>query len=233
MSKKVDIVEANSIQKNNKKAFAIIGIIISAVILISGVILLVCFLPKDKSSDNSSYSSNSESIKKTEKQKKKVTVIDFSTISKSEVETWCSSNNVNCSYYTSYSDIVEKDGFISQSEKVGSIIEEGDRITITYSLGKEPTLSQKNALSEANSYLRSSAFSRDGLIEQLEYEGYSHEDSVYAVDNCNADWFEQAVKEAKSYLRHSSFSRDGLIEQLEYEGFTHEQAVYGVEQNGL
>ena len=225
MSKKVDIVEANSIQKNNKKAFAIIGIIISAVILISGVILLVCFLPKDKSSDNSSY--------KTEKQKKKVTVIDFSTISKSEVETWCSSNNVNCSYYTSYSDIVEKDGFISQSEKVGSIIEEGDRITITYSLGKEPTLSQKNALSEANSYLRSSAFSRDGLIEQLEYEGYSHEDSVYAVDNCNADWFEQAVKEAKSYLRHSSFSRDGLIEQLEYEGFTHEQAVYGVEQNGL
>lgn len=95
------------------------------------------------------------------------------------------------------------------------------------------TVSQKNALKSAESYLRYSSFSYTGLIEQLEYEKYSHEDAVYAVDHCGADWNEQAVKKAKSYLDYSSFSRDGLIEQLEYEGFTHEQAVYGVEQNGL
>lgn len=94
------------------------------------------------------------------------------------------------------------------------------------------TTGQKNALKSAQSYLRYSAFSYSGLISQLEYEGYSTEDSTYAVDNCGADWSEQAAKCAKQYLDYSSFSRDGLIEQLEYEGFTYDQAVYGVEQNG-
>lgn len=96
----------------------------------------------------------------------------------------------------------------------------------------EPTMGQKNALAKAKSYLDYSAFSYKGLIEQLEYEKFSTADATYAVDNCGADWFEQAAKKAKSYLSFMSFSRDGLIEQLEYEGFTHEQAVYGVEQNG-
>lgn len=94
------------------------------------------------------------------------------------------------------------------------------------------TVSQKNALKSAESYLNYSSFSYTGLVEQLEFEKYSHEDAVYAADHCGADWNEQAVKKAKSYLDYSSFSKDGLIEQLEYEGFTHEQAVYGVEQNG-
>ena len=95
------------------------------------------------------------------------------------------------------------------------------------------SVSKQNALKSAKSYLSFSAFSRKGLIEQLEYEKYSTEDATYAVDNCGANWNEQAVKSAKSYLSFSSFSHDGLVEQLEYEGFTHEQAEYGVTQNGL
>lgn len=94
------------------------------------------------------------------------------------------------------------------------------------------TLGEKNALNKALSYLRYSAFSRESLIDQLEYEGFSNDEAVFAVDNCNANWNEQAAKKAKSYLDMTSFSRDRLIEQLEYEGFTHEEAVYGVEQNG-
>lgn len=94
------------------------------------------------------------------------------------------------------------------------------------------TAGQRNALNQAKSYLEWSAFSYEGLIGQLEYEKYSHEEAVFAADNCGADWNEQAVKQAKSYLEFSSFSKEGLIEQLEYEGFTHEQAVYGAEQNG-
>lgn len=94
------------------------------------------------------------------------------------------------------------------------------------------TTGQKNALNQALSYLSFSAFSYQGLIEQLEYEKYTHEDAVFAADNCGADWNEQAAKKAESYLEFSSFSKEGLIEQLEYEGFTHEQAVYGAEQNG-
>lgn len=96
----------------------------------------------------------------------------------------------------------------------------------------EMTMGQKNALKSAQSYLDFAAFSRSGLIEQLEFEGYSTEDATYAVDNCGADWNEQAAKSAESYLEFSSFSRDGLIEQLEFEGFTHDQAVYGVTQVG-
>ena len=49
----------------------------------------------------------------------------------------------------------------------------------------------------------------------------------YAVDNCGADWNEQAAKKAKDYMDIFSFSKEELIKQLEYEGFTYEQAVYG------
>lgn len=94
------------------------------------------------------------------------------------------------------------------------------------------TIGQSNALESALLYLETMPFSYTGLIEQLEYEGYSTEDATYAADNCGADWNEQAVKSAKSYLDLMPFSKEELISQLEYEGFTHEQAVYGVEQNG-
>lgn len=95
------------------------------------------------------------------------------------------------------------------------------------------TKSQENALSAAYSYLAYTAFSHEGLIEQLEYEQYSHEDAVFAADNCGADWKEQAAKAAESYLEYSSFSRGGLIDQLKYEGYTSEEAEYGVTQAGL
>lgn len=90
------------------------------------------------------------------------------------------------------------------------------------------SLGQKNALKSARDYLNYSAFSYSGLIDQLEYEGFSTEEATYAADHCGADWNEQAAKSAKEYLNYSSFSRSGLIDQLEYEGFTNEQAKYGV-----
>lgn len=89
-----------------------------------------------------------------------------------------------------------------------------------------------NALKSAKSYLNYSAFSYQGLIDQLEYEKYSNEDAVYAVDNCGADWNEQALKSAKSYLDYSAFSYQGLIEQLEYEKFTNSEATYGADNCG-
>lgn len=96
----------------------------------------------------------------------------------------------------------------------------------------EPTMGERNALGSAKDYLQLMPFSYTGLIEQLEFEGYTHEEAVYATDHCGADWNEQAAKSAKIYLDMMSFSKSGLIEQLEFEGFTHEQAVYGVEANG-
>lgn len=94
------------------------------------------------------------------------------------------------------------------------------------------SLGEQQALKKAGEYLDYTAFSYDGLVDQLEYEGFSHSEAVYAADNCGANWNEQAARKAREYLDYTSFSRDGLISQLEYEGFTHSQAEYGVKAVG-
>ena len=91
------------------------------------------------------------------------------------------------------------------------------------------TLERNNAVKTAQSYLNHMYFSEKGLIEQLEYEGFSHEDAVYAVSQLSVNWNEQAKGKAKEYQEHFSFSNKKLIEQLEYEGFTSSQAQYGAE----
>ena len=94
------------------------------------------------------------------------------------------------------------------------------------------TMGEKNAVEKAKSYLRVMAFSREGLIDQLEYEGFTHKEAVYGADHAGADWNEQAAKKAAQYLEYSAFSREGLIDQLKYEGFTQSQAEYGVRAVG-
>jgi|AntRauTorckE6833_2_1112554.scaffolds.fasta_scaffold01778_11 hypothetical protein len=96
----------------------------------------------------------------------------------------------------------------------------------------EATLGEKNALSKAFEYLNYGAFSRSGLVEQLEFEGFTREEATYGADNSGADWNEQASLKAQEYMDYSSFSRDGLIEQLEFEGFTRQQAEYGAKAVG-
>jgi hypothetical protein len=94
-------------------------------------------------------------------------------------------------------------------------------------------MSQQNAVQKADQYLSLSAFSRQGLISQLEYDEFSTEDATFAVDSITVDWNVQAVKKAKNYLSLSALSRGGLIDQLEYDGFTPAQAAYGVAGTGL
>ena len=77
----------------------------------------------------------------------------------------------------------------------------------------------------AKSYLASQGFSKSGLVEQLQYEGFSRSDASCGASHAGANWYAQAVKVARSYLRSQAFSRSGLIEQLEYEGFTYAQAT--------
>lgn len=95
------------------------------------------------------------------------------------------------------------------------------------------TPGQRNAKSKAEEYLSLSAFSRSGLIKQLEFEKFSAADATWAVDHLTADWNAQAAAKAKEYLDNSSFSRGSLIDQLEFEGFTPEQAAYGATKAGL
>ena len=51
------------------------------------------------------------------------------------------------------------------------------------------------------------AFSREGLIDQLEYEGFTNAEATKAVDYLNVDWNEQAWKKAQEYIDFMAFSR--------------------------
>ncbi|MDY7101556.1 MAG: Ltp family lipoprotein [Actinomycetota bacterium] len=90
------------------------------------------------------------------------------------------------------------------------------------------TAEQRNAVGSAESYMSWGDFSRTGLIDQLEYEGFTTADATFAVDSLGADWMAQAVKSAEGYLEWGHFSRQELIDQLVYEGFTQAEAEHGV-----
>lgn len=94
------------------------------------------------------------------------------------------------------------------------------------------SLGEKNALSTAQDYISVMGFSRQGLKEQLLYEGYSDAEAEFALNHLTVDWNVQAEKVAKNYIDTMSFSRQGLLEQLLYEGFTQEQAEHGVSAVG-
>ena len=94
------------------------------------------------------------------------------------------------------------------------------------------SVGKSNALESAKSYIKYSAFSYESLVDQLEFEGYTHEEAVYGADNCGADWYEEAAECAQSYMKYSSFSRSDLYDQLIFEDFTPSQAEYGLSAVG-
>jgi len=98
-----------------------------------------------------------------------------------------------------------------------------------------PTMSVEfqNAVRMARSYLDYTAFSRQGLINQLVFEGFAADVAAAAVDSLGVDRFEQAALMAENYLAYMAFSRQGLIDQLVFEGFSIEEATYGVTAVGL
>lgn len=93
---------------------------------------------------------------------------------------------------------------------------------------------QSNAAKKASSYLRYMAFSRQGLVRQLKYEGFSTADAEFGANSTNANWSQQALSKAKSYVKNQAFSYKGLISQLtsSAEQFTDGQAIYAVANCG-
>lgn len=95
---------------------------------------------------------------------------------------------------------------------------------------------QQLAVQAAQNYLDFSAFSKQGLIDQLSSkygDAYSVKDATAAVNTLTVDWNEQAAKSAKNYLDMSPFSCSGLIDQLASpygDKFTKSQATYGAHQ---
>jgi SOS response regulatory protein OraA/RecX len=94
--------------------------------------------------------------------------------------------------------------------------------------GPEVSPGKRNALAKAREYLRYTAFSMTGLANQLVSEGFSVDDSEFAVANVGAAWGGQATKKANDYLSHMTFSRRGLVNQLVSEGFSQDESELAV-----
>jgi hypothetical protein len=99
--------------------------------------------------------------------------------------------------------------------------------------GPHGTPAQEQAYGSANDYLDGQAFSKDGLVKQLQFEDFKKADAVWAVNHVKTSWNNQAALSAKQYLNGQHFSRQGLIDQLKFEGYTTAQATYGVNKAGL
>lgn len=194
------------------------------------VVIAVIASTGGNSNDTSTQSSTSNYKKNNAVE---VTVIDFSTMSREEVQTWLDTNKISGKITEEYSDTVAKGNFISQSVESNSIIHEGDKITIKYSLGKEPTTEEKNALKKAENYSKTLHMSKQGIYKQLTstIEGFSKESAQYAIDNIEADWNVNALEKAKSYQSSMNMSKNAIYNQLtsSVEGFTASEAQYAID----
>lgn len=117
----------------------------------------------------------------------------------------------------------------TQTLSEGRQADAGTEVLVTAEAPKPVyTLAQQNAIDKAKSYLSFAGFSRTGLIEQLEFEGFSTDDATFGADNAGADWNAEAAEKAASYLEFTSFSRQGLYDQLAFEGFTDAEIQFGL-----
>lgn len=95
------------------------------------------------------------------------------------------------------------------------------------------TENQQKALDKANEYVDTLPLSHDGLIKQLEYDGYTTDVATYAADNCSVNWNKEAKEMAEQYMDSTTYTYKDMVQQLETEGFTKEQAKFGAKAVGL
>lgn len=162
-----------------------------------------------------------------------VTIVDFSTMSKEEVKAWMDANKINGKITEEYSNDIAKGNFVSQSISANTVAHQGDKINIVYSLGKEPTVEEKNALKKAETYSNSLHMSKQGIYNQLtsSVEGFTKEAAQYAIDNIEADWNKNALEKAKTYQTSMNMSSKAIYNQLisSVEGFTKSEAQYAID----
>lgn len=184
---------------------------------------------------SSGGSNSKEENKYQEDDSVQISVVDFATMDSTAAAEWCDTNHINYSISKEYSDDIEKGMLINQSEEANATLHPGDKIVLTYSLGKEPSTEYKNALKKAESYSKTLHMSKVGIYKQLtsEYgEKFPEDAAQYAIDNMEADWNANALEKAKSYQESMSMSKEAIYDQLvsEYgEQFTPEEAQYAID----
>jgi len=76
-----------------------------------------------------------------------------------------------------------KSGTIETVNRLTEVVEpEPKKEEPIQEVAKKETLSQRQAVRKAESYLNIAGFSRKGLIDQLKFDGFNNEDATYAVD---------------------------------------------------
>lgn len=95
-------------------------------------------------------------------------------------------------------------------------------------------LTDRDPVVEAQRWVERGGYSRQWIINNLLNAGFTYEEAIYGVDNCGADWNEQAVRKAIEVLSELPRSRQHLINWLiQPELFTSDQAVYAADHCGV
>lgn len=162
-----------------------------------------------------------------------VEVVDMSKMTEAEVDKWAEDKKINVVRKKEYSDSVKKGEYINQSIEAKKSIYEGDKLILTYSLGKKPTKSEENALMKAEVYSTTLNMSKQGIYDQLisSVEGFSRKEAQYAIDNIEANWNENALQKARRYQNNMKMSKQAIYNQLtsSFEGFTKKEAQYAID----
>lgn len=165
----------------------------------------------------------------------KIAVVDFSSMSKADIENWATTNKVTVKFSEDYSDTVASGSVISQNKKANETVKEGATIKVVISKGKKPSIEYQNALKQAETYSEMMHMSKKAIFDQLtsEYGGQFADDAAqYAIDNLDADYKKNALESAKTYQSMMSMSKSAIYDQLvsEYGGqFTAEEAQYAID----
>ncbi len=190
----------------------------------------------NKQTDTTNTTSMVESDnKQKEKSDNKVTIVDFSSMSKADIENWASTNNIKINFSEEYSDSVAVGSVVSQSKSANESVKSGTTVKVVISKGKKPSIEYQNALKKAESYSKMMHMSKKAIYDQLtsEYgEKFPADAAQYAIDNLNADYKANALEKAKSYQKTMSMSTSAIYDQLvsDYgEKFTAEEAQYAID----
>jgi SOS response regulatory protein OraA/RecX len=130
-----------------------------------------------------------------------------------------------------YSDEVIEEAVLAEIEQQAN-----DEVSFDNFEVADPTenssLGETNALKAAENYLDLMAFSKSGLADQLEYDGYTEKQIEFAVNNCYVDFAAEAAEAAENYIEIMAFSKQELTDQLEYDGYTENQIRFALQMVG-
>lgn len=199
-------------------------IILTIIFALLFIIIITGMNDEETNNNNSDSKSMFEEIE----------VIDFKSLKRSEIESWCKSNEMSCNFTEEYSDTIKKSAFIRQEPLAKEKVYKKSTIKIVYSLGKKPSIEYLNALEKAKTYAETLYMSKKAIYKQLtsEYgEQFSNDAATYAINNLKVNWKENALVKAKTYS-DMNMSKKAIYEQLvsEYgEQFTSSEAQYAID----